>query len=97
MKALKAGGVEGLGNDEKAALIDTRPRHITATELFDALGIPSSSYYYLRSRPERADAYAEARAAIREEFELVCGSGGTATSARGCASGRTPSVCPARR
>ena len=26
VKALKAGGVEGLGNDEKAALIDARPR-----------------------------------------------------------------------
>ena len=25
VKALKAGGVEGLGNDEKAALIDARP------------------------------------------------------------------------
>ena len=76
VKVLKAGGVEGLGNEEKAALIDARPRNITATELFGALGIPSSSYYYLRSRPERADAYAGARAAIREEFELVRGSRG---------------------
>ena len=76
VKVLKAGGVEGLGNEEKAALIDARPRNITATELFGALGIPSSSYYYLRSRPGRADAYAGARAAIREEFELVRGSRG---------------------
>ncbi len=34
VKVLKAGGVEGLGNEEKAALIDARPRNITATELF---------------------------------------------------------------
>lgn len=76
VKVLKAEGVEGLSNDEKAALIDARPQDITATELFEALGISSSSYYYCRSKPERADGYADARAAIREEFELVRGSRG---------------------
>ena len=97
VKALKAEGVEGLSNDEKAALIDARPQNITATELFEALGISSSSYYYCRSKPERADGYADARAAIREEFELVGEAGGTATFARSCASGRSPSAYPARR
>ena len=76
VKVLKAEGVEGLGNDEKAALIDACPQSITATEIFEALGILSSSYYYCRSKPERADGYADARAAIKEEFELVRGSRG---------------------
>lgn len=73
VKILKAEGIEGLGNDEKAALIDARPRGVTATELFVALNISSSSYYYCKAKPGRIDSYAEARAAIKEEFELIGG------------------------
>lgn len=96
VKVLKAEGVEGLSNDEKVALIDACP-NITATEFFEAFGISSCSYHYCRSKFNRADGYADARAAVREEFELVRGSGGTAAFARSCASERAPSAYPARR
>lgn len=76
VKVLKAEGIEELSNDEKAALIDARPKNITVTELLAALGISSSSYYYCKNKPEHKDRYAEARMAIKEEFELVKGSRG---------------------
>lgn len=76
VKILKAEGIEELSNDEKAALVDARPKSMTVAELLDLLALPSSSYYYCKSKPERADRYAEARAAIREEFELVKGARG---------------------
>lgn len=76
VKILKAEGIEELSNDEKATLIDARPEDITVTELLDILSLSSSSYYYCRSKPEREDSYADARSAIKEEFELVGGSRG---------------------
>lgn len=71
VRILKAEGIEGLSNDENAQLIDARPKGITATEMLEALHFSSSSYYYCRSKPDRSDDYADARCAIREEFELV--------------------------
>ena len=76
VKILKAEGIEELSNDEKAALIDARPKDITVTELLDLLALSSSSYYYCKSKPKRADRYAEARSVIKEEFELVRGTRG---------------------
>lgn len=76
VKILKAEGIEELSNDEKAALIDARPKTITATELLSILNISSSSYYYSRSKPQRQDRYAKAREAIKEEFELIGASRG---------------------
>ncbi|QTU84258.1 IS3 family transposase [Xiamenia xianingshaonis] len=76
VKILKAEGIEELSNDEKAALIDARPRNIAVAEMLEELDLPSSSYYYCRSKPEREDGYADARRAIKEEFELVRGSRG---------------------
>ena len=73
VKILKAEGIEELSNDEKAALIDARPKNITVTELLVALDISSSSYYYCKSKPAKKDRYADARLAIKEEFELVKG------------------------
>lgn len=73
VKILKAEGIEELSNDEKAALVDARPKSITVTELLSLLVLSSSSYYYCKSKPKRADKYAEARVAIKEEFELVKG------------------------
>lgn len=76
VKILKAEGIEELGNDEKAALVDARPKNITTAELLSLLGLSSSSYHYCKAKPERKDRYAEARQAIREEFDLVKGSRG---------------------
>lgn len=76
VKILKAEGIEELSNDEKAALIDARPKSIKVLELLDLLSLSSSSYYYCRSKTAREDSYAEARLAIKEEFELVRGSRG---------------------
>lgn len=76
VKILKAEGIEELSNDEKAALIDARPKSITVTELLGLLALSSSSYYYCKSKPKRADRYAEARSAIKEEFDLVRGARG---------------------
>lgn len=76
VRILKAEGIEELSNDEKAALIDARPKNITVADLLDFLKFSSSSYYYCKAKPRRADRYAKARRAIREEFELVRGSRG---------------------
>lgn len=76
VRILKAEGIEELSNDEKAALIDARPKKITVTELLGFFAMPSSSYYYCKSKPERKDRYAEARRAIKEEFDLVKGTRG---------------------
>lgn len=76
VKILKAEGIEELSNDEKAALIDARPKDIAVAELLDLLSLSSSSYYYCKAKPEREDRYAEARSAIKEEFELVKGARG---------------------
>lgn len=76
VKILKAEGIEELSNDEKAALIDARPKSIKVLELLDLLSLSSSSYYYCRSKTAREDSYAEARLAIKEEFELVRGTRG---------------------
>ena len=72
VKILKAEGAEELGNDGKAVLIDARPKRITVAEPLELSSLSSSSYY-CRSKLEREDRYAEARSAIKEEFEFVRG------------------------
>lgn len=73
VKVLKAGGIEDLANDEKAAIIDALPGKFSVTEALEAVGLSSSSYYYCRSKAGKPDRYKAARAAIREEFALVRG------------------------
>lgn len=69
-----------MSNDEKANLVDTLLANlavkITVMNAMAAVGIASSSYYYSKSKGARPDKYAEARAAMREEFEHVRGSRG---------------------
>ena len=92
-------GRRGARHEEKAALIDARPG-TSPRRSSSAPGHPaSSSYYYLRSRPERADAYAGPRGHQEEFGAGARGAGGTAgyIRQRGCARGRTPSAYPARR
>lgn len=76
VKILKAEGIEELTNDEKAALVDARPKTVTVKEMLTALGLSSSSYYYCKEKPAPHDRYTEARKAIREEFALVKGKRG---------------------
>lgn len=73
VKILKAGGIEGASNDEKAALVDALKEKFTVTELLGCVGLTSSSYYYCRHKSHQSDRYTEAREAIKEEFELVKG------------------------
>lgn len=68
VRILKAGGVEELSNDERTALVDALPDKFTTTEALEFIGMPSSSYYYCRTKATRSDRYASARDAIREEF-----------------------------
>lgn len=73
VKILKAGGIEDLSNDELAALVDALPSKFTKTEALAYVGLSSSSYYYCKAKSAKSDKYASARAAIKEEFELVRG------------------------
>lgn len=73
VKVLKAEGIEDLANDEKAAIVDALPKRFSVVEALEAVGLSSSSYYYCKSRAGKPDRYEAARAAIREEFELVRG------------------------
>ena len=43
MEILKAEGIEELSNDEKAALVDVRPKSVTVAELLDLLALPLST------------------------------------------------------
>ena len=76
VEVLKAGGAGDLTNDELAAIVGALSRRFGVRESLRAVGLPSSSYYYCRSKAARADRYARARAAIREEFSLVRGKRG---------------------
>lgn len=65
-----------LTNREKAALIDALRGTYSLSSLTSRLAIPPSSYYYARRAAAAPDRWAEARAALAEEFEAVGGSRG---------------------
>ena len=96
VKILKAEGAEELGNDGKAVLIDARPKRITVAEPLELSSLSSSSYY-CRSKLEREDRYAEARSAIKEEFEFVRGIYGCRCIHHRLPEREEPSVSRARR
>ena len=61
--------LELLTNREKTNLIDALQDTYRLTELFDAVGIPKSSYFYHKARLRLPDKYAESRERIREIFD----------------------------
>lgn len=60
-----------LSNREKAALIDAMRATYSLSSLASRMGIAPSSYHYARNAAKAPDKWAEARAAVVEEFEAA--------------------------
>lgn len=59
-----------LSNQEKTRLVDALRQLYSLSELFAALGLPRSSYFYHRARLRCADKYVVVRGTIADIFEL---------------------------
>jgi putative transposase len=58
-----------LSNREKTVLVDALKQTYELSELFSALNLARSSYFYHRARLQRPDKYADARLAITDVFD----------------------------
>lgn len=76
LKILKAEGIGKMTNSEKTILVDALANKFSIQKVLKAVKLSSSSYYYCKNKPIKADKYKQARLAIQEEFSLVGGTRG---------------------
>ena len=68
-QCLKAEGVDDLTNAEKAQVVNALSGKWTVTDITREIGLPQSTYYYIRAAARRNDKYAAVRVAICGIFE----------------------------
>lgn len=88
VKALKAGDIGDLANDEKAAVIDALPRKFSVVEALDVVGLSPGSCCYCRPKAGgRTGTRRQGRPSARSSRWSGAGAA-TATSGSACARGR---------
>lgn len=73
LRILKADGASEMGSQERARIVDALSDRFRKSELFEAVGITSATYYYQVSIRTRPDKYAQVRAEIAEVFKASNG------------------------